>query len=369
MEDFKKEISYCTFCPKLCRFACPVTNAEYRETVTPTVKMTLLKLVRDGAVELTADEADIFYRCLGCGLCKSYCKHRIDVGEVMVAARKQCLEGGFSPEPIKEYAADLKLRIDKPAPGVKEALDSLKQERRINKTSKIMYFIGEETLLRDPAAARSTIELMEYGGVDFAVPGENDMFTGAMSHIAGDAATFTAAAKKTAAYLNNYELIICGDPDTIYLFKDKYPAVGAAIKAQVKHVAEYALELLEASRLAFEAPLQDKVMYHDPCRLSRYMGVCDQPRTLLGKIFKPENIKEFSWNRDKTYCCGGGALLDVSAPATAAGIVRKRMAELREYKPDVLVSACPVCVGQFRRFDGNIRVKDISTALAERLKR
>lgn len=366
-DSYKKELSYCTFCPKLCRFACPVTNAEFRETVTPTVKMTFLKLVRDGAVPLTSDEADIFYRCLGCGLCKAYCKHRIDVGEIMIDARQQCIAGGFSPEPVKEYVADLKIRMDKPMAGIKDALDSLQQERRINRASKIMYFIGEETILRDPGAAKAAIEILEYGGVDFAVPGENDMFTGAMSHIAGDHETFAAAAKKLSAHLNSYELILCGDPDTIYLFKEKYPAVGAAIKGQVKHIVEYVVELMEASRLAFAEPTNEKVMYHDPCKLARYLGVIEQPRKLLEKIFAPENIREFSWNRDKTYCCGGGALLDISAPETAAAIARKRMVELREYKPDVLVTACPVCAGQFRKFDGNIRVKDIATVLAERL--
>lgn len=369
LEKFKKEITYCAFCPKLCRFACPVTNAEYRETVTPTVKMTFLKLLRDNAIDLGPDEADIFYRCLGCGLCKAYCKHRIDVGDIMIEARKLAVAGGHSPAPVKELIADLKLRVEKSAPGVESALGALKQERRINKTAKIIFYIGEEMLLRDPAAVAATIELMEYGGADFAVPGPELFFNGAASLHAGDEETFREAAKKTAAALNAYETVVCGDPDALYLFKEKYPEAGAAIKSRVVHTVEYALELLESSKLAFAQRSEETVMYHDPCKLARYLGVVDQPRKMLEKIYHPGNIKEFSWNKDKTYCCGGGGLVEIAAHDTAAGIARKRMREYREVKPDVLISACPVCVDQFRKFDRTIRVVDIATALASRLKK
>src|SRR6478609_1249627 len=41
-----RQLDYCTFCPKMCRHACPVSTASGRETYIPQVKMDRLNQLR-----------------------------------------------------------------------------------------------------------------------------------------------------------------------------------------------------------------------------------------------------------------------------------------------------------------------------------
>ena len=45
-----RQLDYCTFCPKMCRHACPVSTASGRETYIPQVKMDRLKGAKYGPV-------------------------------------------------------------------------------------------------------------------------------------------------------------------------------------------------------------------------------------------------------------------------------------------------------------------------------
>ena len=38
-EAVARQLDYCTFCPQMCRHACPVSTASARETYIPQVKM------------------------------------------------------------------------------------------------------------------------------------------------------------------------------------------------------------------------------------------------------------------------------------------------------------------------------------------
>ena len=48
MPGLETSLTYCTYCPKLCRHTCPVSNATARETLTPQTKMATMRLLRIG---------------------------------------------------------------------------------------------------------------------------------------------------------------------------------------------------------------------------------------------------------------------------------------------------------------------------------
>ncbi len=223
LTKYKKEITYCTFCPKLCRFACTVTNAEMRETVTPTTKMNLLHLVREGAIDFTADVAEIAYHCTGCRLCRAYCKHRTDVAETMIAAREEAVKFGVCPDSVKVFIAKYRKFSNPYGEDLSSTLASLKQERRINKTAQMIYFPGAVTLQHYPGVASDMISLLEMCGTDFAVLGGDNLCCGTPALLAGDVKTFAKTAKSIAEILNSYETVICGDPRPSKLLKPTTP--------------------------------------------------------------------------------------------------------------------------------------------------
>ena len=75
LEEYRWQIEMCTFCPKMCRFVCPVADAETRETVTPTTRQTFLNLLRTGQLPLDEELSGIFYECTNCLTCRTQCEH------------------------------------------------------------------------------------------------------------------------------------------------------------------------------------------------------------------------------------------------------------------------------------------------------
>lgn len=367
LNRYRKEITYCTYCPKLCRFACTVTNAEVRETVTPTTKMNLMHLVREGAIDYTPDVAEITYHCTGCRLCRAYCKHRTDVAETMIAAREEAVKFGVCPPAIKEFLGKYREHSNAYGEDLSGALATLKQERRINKTAEIIYFPGAVTLQHYPGVAADMTGLLEMCGADFAILGGDNHCCGIPALLAGDRQAFSKVAKTIAEILNDYKTVVCGDPSTIETINTYYPQAGAKVKSELLHTTEWLAKQAAEKRISFGPKSDSSVMYHDPCYLAKYLNVMEPPRQLLQQMFYPDNILEFSWNRDKNYCCGGGGLVPVAAPEVAAEITRRRLEEFYEHKPGMLVTACPTCERMFERADNTIAVVDIVTLVRQQI--
>ena len=95
--DIARMTTYCTYCPKMCRFTCPAAHAEGRETVTPWGMMRLFELARDGSVDLDDDVADAFFHCTGCRRCQTFCAHDNDVPRALWEARRWSVANGHLP--------------------------------------------------------------------------------------------------------------------------------------------------------------------------------------------------------------------------------------------------------------------------------
>jgi alkyldihydroxyacetonephosphate synthase len=107
----------CTYCPKLCRFSCPV--AEGTETLTPR------QLMRTAAGELSGDVAARLWACVDCGGCGSYCAHGNDVAGTLGRARaelwsrhavppllEQCLRGLYESGHLPGAEGDLAVSLE-----------------------------------------------------------------------------------------------------------------------------------------------------------------------------------------------------------------------------------------------------------------
>src|SRR5262249_37686918 len=93
----KAELERCVFCPKLCRSACPVSNAEPRETLTPWGKMSMAYFVANESVELALPFANPAWACTGCFGCRERCDHRNDVTGTLFEARSALMQAGQAP--------------------------------------------------------------------------------------------------------------------------------------------------------------------------------------------------------------------------------------------------------------------------------
>src|SRR5580693_150309 len=97
LEPRRDALEKCVFCPKLCRSACPVSNAEPRETITPWGKMSIAWMAAHGDVPIDASHAAPAWACTGCFACREACDHRNVVADVLLDARAALTAAGEAP--------------------------------------------------------------------------------------------------------------------------------------------------------------------------------------------------------------------------------------------------------------------------------
>jgi len=108
----------------------------------------------------------------------------------------------------------------------------------------------------------------------------------------------------------------------------------------------------------------ETVVYHDPCHLSRHLGLYQLPRDLLQWATGSRPI-EMVYAREKAYCCGGGYPVPAVAPEVAAKITLDRVGQFGETGASILVTGCGECSRRFASSAPDLDVRHIMQVLAE----
>jgi Fe-S oxidoreductase len=89
----------------------------------------------------------------------------------------------------------------------------------------------------------------------------------------------------------------------------------------------------------------EKIVYHDPCYLSRYRGTMDEPRDVV-KI--AGQLLEAPRSHERSFCCGAGGGLAFIGEESGQRISNIRAEELIATGADTIGTACPFCNSMFR---------------------
>jgi Fe-S oxidoreductase len=136
-----------------------------------------------------------------------------------------------------------------------------------------------------------------------------------------------------------------------------------------KHFSQFLISAIKNGTLRVKKERRLRVAYHDPCHLSRGLGLSGPPREVLSLLEGVELI-EMERHGVDTYCCGAGSGGRISAfPSFSRHIAEKRLREFKDTGADFLITACPYCKGIFEKTclpgDG-IMVKDLIEFVDER---
>src|SRR5947209_20493035 len=96
-DALRRAAELCEFCPKMCRFTCPASEAAQREPWTPWGKVSLAALTVGTHRVADPSAALAFHACTGCLRCQEYCAHRQDVPTLLYAARAAAVRSGTAP--------------------------------------------------------------------------------------------------------------------------------------------------------------------------------------------------------------------------------------------------------------------------------
>lgn len=363
---------------------CPMTlGSAGFEAETPRGIMTMGRDILEGAVDYSHELSQMLYKCTMCGNCRNLCgaldlttfAPLFDPGEVGLAMRRDLVERGTVPQPVRNLLESYQKRGN-------PFKTSQKHRGRWAEGTGIAEFKAQEYLLYVGCVgafdeygvriARATARLLGAAGVSFGILGSREGCDGNEVNKLGERWLFEELAEKNIATFNEagVDKIVTFTPHAYNAFKNDYPALNGNFA--VTHSAQLFAELLEKKKFRPMAEKTRRVTFHDPCLLGRQNGEYDAPRAVLAGVPGLELV-EMPRNRENALCCGGGGgnfFTDMvgSGPDSPA---RQRVREAAETGAEILAVACPTCAAMFNAavksewLEDKLEIKDISEIVCD----
>jgi hypothetical protein len=201
----------------------------------------------------------------------------------------------------------------------------------------------------DNAPLRSAVEVLQ--GMDIALGylAEEEPCCAAPLYYAGFQDEFATQATKTQALLKEKGItrLVGMVPSCTYALRELFPRFITGWQVEVSHFLEVVWEEIKKGK-RFRLPHEVTVTYHDPCILSRYLGLTEEPRQILRSI-EGVAFAEVERNKEEwSTCCGGGGGFEVIFPEISHTLAANRARELLETGASIIVTSCPGCLIQLK---------------------
>ncbi|AET66952.1 Fe-S oxidoreductase [Desulfosporosinus orientis DSM 765] len=365
LEDFTKkqllELDACISCRR-CLKGCPATICG--APLSPNVVIRDLKRhsiekrsfwgrkgkVFDQAIIDKVISKETLMSCTTCGLCEDKCPIQIEHIKRIVDMRRSLLpEGPSYPleiqtlfKNISEIGNPWGLNLDSKYYLDRELQIPLIREK---KQTDILYWVGclgsyED---RNTNVSQVMFRLLEKAGVNYAILGKAEKCCGDSVRRLGNEKLFQQLALENITFLNQHKFktIVTHCPHCYNTLKNDYPQFGGHYR--VMHHSEFILELIKSGKLEPQLNNNLRVNYHDPCYLGRYNNIYQAPRDVLASIPGLQLI-EMKNNYSRAFCCGAGGGRIWMEDSHEHAIGNLLVTYALKNKPDVLASACSLCL-------------------------
>jgi Fe-S oxidoreductase len=369
-------------------------------------KLRIGHAMAEGVLGWNEKALEIIYACSLCGACDAGCKRNLDleVELTLESLRVKAVKDGVGPMPGHKKVADNIIKKHN-CFGVphKDRTGWLPKGITPSKKADMVYFAGCYASYVNKEIAQSTVKIFKAAGTDFMMlPDEyccgNVLFSVGMIDEA------TALAKRNVEEMrkSRAKTLITSCAEGYRMWKVDYPKLlnipTEKLGFKVIHLVEYADEMIKAGKLRMKKPFESRVTYHDACSLSRLSepwvpwkgkrgwmgcveprlkrrratnGIYSQPMDIL-KAIPGINLIEMKRIRENAYCCGAGRGAREAFPEFAAFSANHRLEEIKEVGAETLVTACPMCKGNFtdviKENGDGVQVMDISEVICASIK-
>lgn len=260
---------------------------------------------------------DVLFNCLLCGKCQEACPVHIDINDLRITQRI---------ESTRQYNSSYHYLTEMEAP-----------------PSKVVYFAGCMSHLTT-GIVQAMKQIFEHTGTPYWFMDEDKApCCGRPLMQAGqyDAAMKLVEINKKAIYHSGATQLITSCPICYKVFKEDYHLKNI----QVLHHTQFILKQIEQGKIAVK-PTGKSFVYHDPCDLGRGSNIYEQPRDILKKY---GTLIPISKEKEDALCCGG-SLANIKIDMAERDAIKKHALDMYfGYKPDMLVTACPLCKKTFSR--------------------
>jgi alkyldihydroxyacetonephosphate synthase len=330
---FQGALDNCTYCPKLCRFACPAAVAEGSEAAIPRQLLLSINLHRRGDRPLNASTAEQLWSCVDCGACTEYCDHGNPVASILREVRADLVESGEAPEGVASVLEHL--GTEGSLPGAGTGILPCKELEGAGPGATTWLFLGCQGSVERPLHQHAALRLAQrvYGEVH--VMRASSSCCGAPLRRWGGEGAFQSHAKAFLEQLAGVERLVVDEGGCAHAFERWYAEVGVKVPEIVTTTA-----LLV--KTGWELPDAGRFVPHDCCERPQGEPGLRQ-RLRGGERFAPGAVMEgergscggmLSGHRDEAasrrmaeFCAedlrgGGGERILVESPSCRAQLER-----------------------------------------------
>ena len=381
-------VTDCTRCNNECADACPV----YRFYGTWHPQHLAGRFLREGSTGI--DGHRLLWDCVTCGACTEACPFDVPFADFIRELRlgrsdyEPVLEGLVHRyqrmQAVPAASAARRTRATSKNGGktkiVQERLSWIDASLDVNRTRGIVLFVGcipffdvafGETCGTGPIdSARAAVRILNRLGVSPVIL-EDERCCGRDLYDIGDRETFVELAGHNVALLKarTIKTVLTLCPECAYTLRETYRELFGTLPFKVMHVTEYIAGHID--KLDIE-PTGERLAFHDPCYLARYLDCTQAPRRLLAAATGAAPVEMERHGRE-TACCGAGSWVN-HGPHTR-NAVNERIVEAKRGGADGIVTACPKCMLVFREVNPEcawkqapVAVNDLLTLVASRLR-
>ncbi len=286
------------------------------------------------------------WACLTCRLCTTRCPSGVDYPAFVIAARIEArntgVEGVYAHNAVMQTLMGLMaLPVQQNRTGwVSEDLQTVEEGEDFYFVGCLPYFdvVFEELGVVSTRIAQDTVRLLNRVGIT-PVVSNDERCCGADLLLNGDEEGFRRLAELNVQVIaeSGAKRVIFSCPECYNAFRTDYVRLLGPLPFEVVHLTELLAERVEDLGLQ---GLEERVTYHDPCRLGRYQGIYEEPRALLQAVPGLELV-EMARNRAASLCCGSTGW--VHCGQCAKGIQAVRLGQARSTGAARMITACPKC--------------------------
>lgn len=380
------ELDACTSCGE-CLKHCPVQNVTNNSAIAPPEKIKayrefisrtsgLKALLTGGRIDeaMLKDFANAVFECTTCGACGEVCTVGISTQRLWPALRREMVKRGLGPIGGQALMPDAVRRTgnvyDKPA--ADRFRPWFPSGVVVKDRADIGYYAGCTGCYEAAPMVRGDVLAIAASGVDFTMLSDADevccgfpLFITGQWEILGD-----LVKRLVDAYAaKGVKTLLCSCPCCVNIMSRDWPALyGRPLPFNIKHITQFVSGAIEQARIKIKQRISERLIYHDPCYLSRGVGVTEEPRRVLRAVCG-NGIIEFDMNRRRSRCCGAGGAARKVYHDNAIAMARVTIEEAASKGADRLILSCPACYQKVNEaligYDKQVRITDIMELLSE----
>src|SRR5512143_1731702 len=380
------ELDACTQCGECLRH-CPIQDVSGNAKISPPEKIRMFRefirksqglkalLFGPGGADrrLLEDFTRAVYECTTCGACGQNCPVGIFTQRLWPMLRKEMVKRGLGPLGVQ---ANIPKAIENSGnPYEKPAADRYKpwfpEGVKVAERADIAYYAGCTGAYEANPMVRGDVLVLAAIDEPFCMlPPEEEVCCGFPLFITGQHDMLRDLTTKLVEsyHAKGVKTLLCSCPCCVNIMTRDWPLFyGRELPFKIRHITQHVSTAIKQGRLRLGRELHERLIYHDPCYLTRGVGVIEEPRSVLRSIPGVE-LLEFERHGLNSRCCGAGGAARKVFHENAIAMGRLSINEAVGKKADRLILSCPACYAKVNEamegYEKQVKITDIMELLS-----